>query len=104
MGLTRHIRVFTLTGPVKRFLESKDYVLTCTKCGNPLQIGEQIVSKRRTTSRSSSLKYFHLKCWRSLFHWRSIVETAYTMRFGAIPTTFSATYNTWTKNTQSNPH
>jgi len=66
--LTKYIRVFRLTGPVKRCLESKHYVLTCTKCGNPLQIGEEIVSKRKTGSRSSSrLKYYHKQCWKTLF-------------------------------------
>jgi len=63
--MTKRLRTFTLTPTIKTFLEKRKFNLECDVCGEPLEIGDLIRSKRK--SATSKHKYYHDECWERLF-------------------------------------
>jgi len=43
--------------------------LTCSKCGEPLQPGDMVVSKRyrQSKKRKAKTKFYHEECWENMF-------------------------------------
>lgn len=60
--LTKSHYDFHLTKRVYKILLAKGVRLICYKCGEPLKVGDQIVSHR-----SYKRKRYHEACWKSLF-------------------------------------
>jgi hypothetical protein len=60
-----HSRNYTLSETTEKQLRQRGLSLVCIRCGEPLQTGEAIVSKK-SHGRSSS-RFYHSKCYAKLY-------------------------------------
>ena len=57
--------VLTLSEPVKNRLEALGKFVVCYRCGEPLKIGDKLVTRKGCSP--SSFKMYHRSCWESMF-------------------------------------
>jgi len=60
-------KTFLLTFSKFHSLRTKFGNLTCFRCGKDIRLGEEVTSKPRSGTHSTP-KYYHPKCWESMFY------------------------------------
>lgn len=57
---------FVLTQRLLKWLKNRDVSVDCDRCGQPLKVGEKIVS-RQAGCHNLSTKHYHVSCYEELF-------------------------------------